>query len=467
MNKNVYRLKRRMSPIESALAANLIYIILVLIFKVINDGLAGMSDTVQYNYVLGGVELAVAVVFWIGYNWYIFRQASPKKQGSYAGYIFLTMLPIMVLTIAMILVVYLVPGNSFTTAWNQFSFLVAPTVFWYMPFGLLYATVGQMLPIAVFMLMCFILVVAFQVVGIAVGSSQRRKMREEAEKEEALQQRVSVKQVAESYVPPKTQKRPEPVRRKAPTRRPKHNINDPFEDDDDEQIIYTEAFTPITDDIIEAANREKREKLKSKMADAVEKRSMTSEVILDKVRNDMEDDLIQSIDITSVNQKLNAARKAVETEVKAQEELKKSVVVSKPQKETTDILEKKVEKEPSTTTNTLKKPETAPKASKTIISEPNPPQGSAKASDLGAKKEAPRKTTSSGPQWVNPATASNRKLVEALKAVGEGKPKAERRRTSVDEEKLARDKEATQDITMQLAELRKKIHADSVNNEDK
>lgn len=434
MNRNMYRLKRRMTPIESALAANLFYIIIVLIFKKLTD-LTASGDS--YNYFLGAVELIVTAVFWIGYNWVIFRRASHKKQGSYAGYIILTMLPIFVASVMMTLAIYLMPGTTFGRAWNEFTFLVAPTVFWYMPFGILYAFIGKSLPMIVFVFICFILVIVFQIIGIAIGSKQRQHMREEAEREELEMQKISAKRAAEPFrqqpVAPQTT-----VSRRPP-RKEKQSKDDPF-GDDDEHIIYTEAFTPISDEMLAAVNRDKKVSRQNKKKPLQKKAAVSQETVakpsepVQKKEESKEDRLFTEIDLKAVRESTQKIEEAVDKVVQQE---------SAPAAHAEQPAEPKEEKLITEVMDEQPVRETAP-----ITFEPVRP--ARKKEEQKPKTETTAQKKSSGPQWINPATANNKKIIEALKSAGD---------TSKHTEKQHRiDREATQDITMQLKELREKMN---------
>lgn len=196
MNQNNYHIKKRMSPIETALLGNLIYIVLVLILKNVLDLIGNDGN---YKLWFGAIELVITAGYWIILNWFLFRNPASHQDGSYAKYIFFSLLPILVFTIVSTIVIYAAPGTNFTSAWNEFTFLVAPTIFWYLPYGLIYHFIGSAIPIVVYFIICLILVIVFQGIGIAMGSGRRKKLRERAERREKEKEQISVEKVIEPY----------------------------------------------------------------------------------------------------------------------------------------------------------------------------------------------------------------------------------------------------------------------------
>lgn len=104
--------------------------------------------------------------------------------------------------------IYAAPGTNFTSAWNEFTFLVAPTIFWYLPYGLIYHFIGSAIPIVVYFIICLILVIVFQGIGIAMGSGRRKKLRERAERREKEKNRSALKRSLNLIIKKKTSCQP-------------------------------------------------------------------------------------------------------------------------------------------------------------------------------------------------------------------------------------------------------------------
>ncbi|MEG0377788.1 MAG: hypothetical protein RR614_04840 [Eubacterium sp.] len=316
MNQNNYLIRKRMGYIEAALLGNLIYIVLVLLFKKIFDM---MGNTGNYNIILGTVFFVVISAYLIGFNWFVFRNTTEKKGGYYNKYIACAMLPIFVLTLAACTVITVMPGDGFGTIWSQFAFLVAPMLFWYLPFGLVFHFIGNFLPIIVFFIICFAYIIILQMIGIALGAANRTRLREREEKR-AESSKISVEKATQAYSNPNPPRRRKaaPVneaqaaspkiqpQRKAPVKK-KADPKDPFASDGDTtQIIYTESFTAITDEMLAAENIKKRQNLESKM----EKAAPVS-VAVKNVEKAVEVDLSDEIDVNAVKRAIMESQKAV------------------------------------------------------------------------------------------------------------------------------------------------------------
>lgn len=351
MNQNNYHIKKRMSPIETALIGNLIYVVLVLIFKGILDL---MGNDGNYGIVFGAVEFVLTAAYWIGLNWFLFRNPASHQDGSYGRYVLFSLLPILVFTIISSVVIYTAPGTEFTSAWNQFTFLVAPTIFWYLPFGIIYNFIGSYLPIVAYFGLCLLMVIIFQVIGISLGAGRRKALRERAQKRSqqlAREEAITVEKVVEPFNKKRRQQqaaqtaevqpKPERKAKKRPEQPKPRKINpkDPFDEGEQTQIIYTETFSAITDEMIEAVENQKRERLENRMASVV-KPSVQTEEMLDRVEMDTKRDLMKDIDIESVSGAIRETRRGLkETQKAAPPKQEPERLLDKEKSETRDISE--------------------------------------------------------------------------------------------------------------------------------
>jgi len=252
---NNFYLKRRLTPMGAALLGNFIYLVLCVIMQQIlkPSNMAGND----YNVIIGVIELVVGVGFWIGFYYFTFRQHISAHGSPYWQYIFFSVLPIFLITLAGIILLYLFPVNDFSSIWNEFSFLMAPMIFYYIPFGLLFKIVGTSIPFGLFLGICLVLMMLAQVLGIALGGNNRKqleaKLEKEAQKAALAHQQMLEKVEKEKLMQAET-------RLKNETRRAKSS-RDPFADDrDDTQVIYTEAFSVITDEMMQQAQQQKPKK---------------------------------------------------------------------------------------------------------------------------------------------------------------------------------------------------------------
>lgn len=175
---NQIKRKRRLTTIEVAVIANIAYLIIVAIFK---SGFDIIGRTGGFNYLYNAIEFGVIGLFWIILFSINFKNIYAGEKPKYLRYIFFTLVPIMVLTVALTLVSMFWPGQDTTSVWNQFSFLAAPTIFWYLPFGLIYQAIGSYVSIYIFFGICLIITMVFQIMGMVLGRLAGRKYLKETE----------------------------------------------------------------------------------------------------------------------------------------------------------------------------------------------------------------------------------------------------------------------------------------------
>ncbi|WKY47741.1 hypothetical protein Q5O24_15555 [Eubacteriaceae bacterium ES3] len=168
---NQIKRKRRLSPLETSVFGNVIYILIVLLFKNVFDVFHGD----EFNYFLSGLELVIVALFWIGLFAVSFKNIYAGEKKRYVAYVFYALLPILLLTAAVTVVTIFIPGQDTSSIWNQFTFLAAPTIFWYLPFGLIYQVLNGSITIFTHFAISLLLTLLFQVIGILVGRLLGRK----------------------------------------------------------------------------------------------------------------------------------------------------------------------------------------------------------------------------------------------------------------------------------------------------
>lgn len=241
--------KKRISAIQGSLVSILLYLILVLLL-----------NTVQRNIPTAGqmaveaISLALACIYWVAAYYIIFRNPGEEGQEKPIKYIVLTLLPIGFFTLASAFIVHFA-GGDFSQSWNSFSFVVAPTLFWYLPFGLIYSLLaGTALPFFVFCPLMLVVMIGLQLLGYALGNARRKKIVRQEERRIA-----EAEKAAAARVDARTKRR-----RQAAPRRPagapgqRRSRRDPFGTANIPQVIYTEAMPVITDEIIEEENKRRK-----------------------------------------------------------------------------------------------------------------------------------------------------------------------------------------------------------------
>jgi hypothetical protein len=177
---NQIKRKRGLSALEAAVLGNILYIVIVLIFKNVFDQLRS-SD---FNYLFNGVQLLTIGMFWIILFAISFKNISGNEKPRALKYVVYSLIPIIVLTVTLTVVATMNPGQDTNSIWNQFSFIAAPTIFWYLPYGLIYQLIGSEISIFILFGIALILTIVFQLFGIILGRIIGRKYREETRAED-------------------------------------------------------------------------------------------------------------------------------------------------------------------------------------------------------------------------------------------------------------------------------------------
>ena len=135
---NQIKRKRRLSALEAAVLGNILYIVIVLIFKNVFD----LIRTSDFNYLFNGIQLLTVGAFWITLFAICFKNISGNEKPKAFRYVLYSLVPIIVLTATLTVVSIMFPGQDTNSIWNQFAFIAAPTIFWYLPYGLIYQLIG-------------------------------------------------------------------------------------------------------------------------------------------------------------------------------------------------------------------------------------------------------------------------------------------------------------------------------------
>ncbi len=177
---NLIKRKRRLSALEAAALGNILYIVIVLIFKNVFD----VIRTSEFNYLFSGIQLLTVGAFWTILFVICFKNISGNEKPKTIRYVFYSLIPIIVLTGTLTVVSILSPGQETNSIWNQFSFIAAPTIFWYLPYGLIYQLIGNEISIFVFFGIALVFTIAFQMIGIVLGRIIGRNYWEETKAED-------------------------------------------------------------------------------------------------------------------------------------------------------------------------------------------------------------------------------------------------------------------------------------------
>ena len=186
MNKGI-RLRRRLNSLSTALIANILNLLLILIFKGILD--AGVKSNGSYNMTYGVIELVVIVGFWIYFTYAAFKSSTDDDDNQVFGkYLLYSLLPTVIMAVlTTVIILKGHPGIRFLKVWNAFTFVVSPTLYLFLPFGVLSVWLGSRVPFIAFMFICIGVIAAAQAVGYAFGAQSRKVSEAKDRKRKALE----------------------------------------------------------------------------------------------------------------------------------------------------------------------------------------------------------------------------------------------------------------------------------------
>ena len=259
MKQANFRAKRKRGALTNALIANFLNIVIIAIFKLIIN-LIGPGN---YNIPFGIIQLVLISAFWIGFNYYQFKDAGEEDTKDYVFYLLMCMAPMLFFTLIAIIFSSINIGTSFGSTWNALTFAVAPALYLCIPYGIFYRLIGMNIPMAVFMLICIVYICAVQFIGYLIGKKSRQEAIARVRKRQEIQERKIAEQ-AEMAERAKQQRETEASRivRQGVRKRtnPKPNRRDPLSDIEQPAVIQTEAFEPITDEMIAKVKTEQEAK---------------------------------------------------------------------------------------------------------------------------------------------------------------------------------------------------------------
>lgn len=257
MKQENYRNKRKINRLTTALLGIFFYILLVLLLKSFQN-LFVPGSTAMVIFTM--VEMIIVSLYLVGYTWYNFNNASLEDHKSFWKYILFIMIPITVMTLLTIIISYVGGESGFNGVWNSVTFIIAPTLFLYIPFGFIYSFMS-MLPLGIFMVLCLFYMVAMQYIGYVLGAPSRKFAKEREIRRMEQDQLVMRKQDEMARQASKARAVQEEIRQKQQQHHVIVDERDPLKDIENTPVVQTEAFSIITDDMV--ADAERRQKIKT------------------------------------------------------------------------------------------------------------------------------------------------------------------------------------------------------------
>lgn len=169
----LYNLKvsRSLSISTAALIAIIFYLILVVILNLLQSVIDPTGEA--YNEIYSIVELVIISIYWIAINFFFFSRPGRTGASSIIFYLLFLMLPIICFTVATVSVVEFYPTTDFIPSWNLMTWLVAPTLFWYLPYSYIYFVLNYSVSISIFLGIILVYNLSIICIGIVLGLARR------------------------------------------------------------------------------------------------------------------------------------------------------------------------------------------------------------------------------------------------------------------------------------------------------
>lgn len=244
------KISKHLSAVGGSLLTVCLYLLLTGILHTVLFAIDGEDSA--YNTVFGIVSFILATLYWLVIGYVLFGRPGSTGRRPAMSYVFFCMLPIVVFTGVTLLAMYVFPTRDFLPSWNMMTWIVAPTLFWYLPFSYLYYMLGYYLSFPLFMGITLLIIAGVLTIGVILGMARRVRL---AEHEEAVRRQVARSRAQKAQPAVSFETNAQEKKKKRPRTKPAYDKDDPFKDDEgSEQIIYTESFEPITDAMIAAEN---------------------------------------------------------------------------------------------------------------------------------------------------------------------------------------------------------------------
>ncbi|WP_329886415.1 hypothetical protein [Pseudoramibacter faecis] len=262
MNPRKFHIRRKINSLTTALIGNIFNLLIILVLKGVLDIIQTASGDDRYPLGFGIAAFAIVVAYWVFFTYKAFANSTDDDDRNYGPYLLLCMLPMVLFTVIALLIMQFGGNASFAGVWNGLTFGIAPTLFLYFPYGVIYHVMGAKMPIIAFFLVVLVLMVALQSIGFMLGKKQREVTEAKERRRKALAEKLQAEQAeaeAQRAAAPASVSK---VRWRAADHehmgRPARK--DPFSDVESPSIIETEAFSPVTDKMVEKVMREERRK---------------------------------------------------------------------------------------------------------------------------------------------------------------------------------------------------------------
>lgn len=273
MNSRKFHIRRKINSLTTALIGNIFNLLIILVLKGVLDVIQTARGDDRYPLGFGIAALAIVAAYWVFFTYKAFANSTDDDDRNYGLYLLLCMLPTVLFTVIALLIMQFGGNASFAGVWNGLTFGIAPTLFLYFPYGVIYHVVGAKVPMIAFFPMVLALMMALQSIGFMLGKKQRKATEAKERRRKALAEKLQAEQAEAEAQRAATMEAAAPVKSAASAsvskvrwraadreRMGRPTRKDPFSDVESPSIIETEAFSPVTDKMVEKVMREERRK---------------------------------------------------------------------------------------------------------------------------------------------------------------------------------------------------------------
>ncbi len=174
------RVARSISVSTAGLVAVIFYLLLTLVLNLVQNILNPTGE--EFNQIYAMIQLGIISAYWIILNFFYFSRPGKSRASTVIIYTLYTLLPIILFAIGSVVVIEFYPTTEFILSWNLMTWLIGPTLFWFLPYSYIYYSFGFSIPITWFMGIILAYILVIFLMGIILGLIARSYSAEKATK---------------------------------------------------------------------------------------------------------------------------------------------------------------------------------------------------------------------------------------------------------------------------------------------
>ena len=194
------RISRSIGISTAALLSVIFYLSIIIVLNLSQNVIDPTGE--NYSTVFGIAQLVIVTLYWVLINYFYFSRPGKSGFGTILVYLLFMLFPIICFSVATIVLQTYYPITDFILSWNLMTWVIGPTLFWYLPYSYIYYVFGYNISMSLFIIICLAYNICIIGIGIILGLIRRSYV---VEKNEALkrsqlysQYDVSIDSVAET-----------------------------------------------------------------------------------------------------------------------------------------------------------------------------------------------------------------------------------------------------------------------------